>query len=123
MWNKIKCFEYREAERNVIFFKYDYKDAFSSFQIETTGNVTRKRKTKKYKTTIKDLQGYCLNKLYSAPQSVSTLKRRDLLKLCSSGLIPERYHSFYESLVPSAPTSDTLPEPDQANLVVLNHHL
>ena len=39
-------------------------------------------------------------------------EKKDLVKLCMQGIIPELYNSFYEGLPVDSGVRDQLPEPD-----------
>ena len=52
---------------------------------------------------------YC----YTQKLSISDMKKRDLLSLCSEGIIPSDCHGFYHSLPSNCIYKDILPVPNQ----------
>lgn len=51
--------------------------------------------------------------LYTGPREIASLKYLDLLKLCSQGVIPTRYHEEYKNLKYNHKIADTLPDTDK----------
>jgi len=47
-----------------------------------------------------------------AKQAISLAKKKDLLSLCKSRVIPVEYHDFYKGLPANAMVNDTLPSPN-----------
>ena len=43
---------------------------------------------------------------------ISAAKKRDLLSLSKSGMIPKEYHDYYKTLTSNNTVKDVLPEPD-----------
>ncbi|MEW8548305.1 MAG: hypothetical protein AB2693_32780 [Candidatus Thiodiazotropha sp.] len=43
---------------------------------------------------------------------ISAAKKKDLLQMCRTGVIPPEFHHFYESLPSSSSVPDKLGEPD-----------
>lgn len=99
-WQRICYLQLRKEDRNRLYFKYNFYEAFSIVKFTKT---TRRSKSK----TI-DVQDY---KLYDALVPISKQKKDDLLKLCHQGIIPELYHSWYNNL-PVDNIMDRLAEPD-----------
>jgi hypothetical protein len=58
------------------------------------------------------LRGRELQRKYKAKQSISLARKKDLLSLCKSCVIPVEYHDFYKELPANAKVNDTLPSPD-----------
>ncbi len=50
---------------------------------------------------------------YKQKLPISAAKKKDLLSLCRSGVIPRAYHDFYKTLLSNAAVKDILPEPDE----------
>ena len=48
----------------------------------------------------------------SSKLALSAAKKKDLLSLCKSGVIPELYHHYYNSLRTDCKANDRLPMPD-----------
>lgn len=53
-----------------------------------------------------------LRPAYSKQLSISVAKKNDLVKLCSSQVIPRQHHQFYMTLPTSDSVNDRLPQPD-----------
>lgn len=102
-WNKIHSFQYRKDSPNIIFFKYDFSEDYRSLNI----NHGRRR--------MKSLEDYCLKPLYRQRLPISDAKRADLMGLCDKGLIPSKYHNFYNSLPYDSKEGDILPEPNSSD--------
>lgn len=51
-----------------------------------------------------------LLQLYKKPLSISVAKKRDLLQLCSKGVIPEEYHPWFNNLNSDAVCKDRVPD-------------
>lgn len=100
-WNKILSFQYRKESPNIIFFKYDYIDAYQMLDV----NQDRRRRS---------LKNYNLKRLYRTRLSIYNPKYADLVRLCNKGLIPSKHHLFYENL-PRERQVDKLPEPHSSN--------
>lgn len=102
-WNRIHSFQYKKECPNIIFFKYDFKDDYRSLNIH------------KGRWKMKSLEGYRLKPLYSERLPISDAKRADLIGLCNKGLIPSKYHRFYQSLPYDSKEVDNLPEPNTSD--------
>lgn len=57
---------------------------------------------------------YVIPKAYSSPIPISEAKKKDLLNLCTKGIIPQELHSWYETLPTSKDIIDRLCESDVA---------
>ena len=53
-----------------------------------------------------------LQQLYSSKIPISQAKHKDLKSLCTSGVIPEEFHYFYQNLHADPNEKDSLPQPD-----------
>ncbi|VDI12631.1 Hypothetical predicted protein [Mytilus galloprovincialis] len=51
-------------------------------------------------------------KRFTAKQTVSAAKKKDLLNLCKTGVIPREYNSLYKGLQSDNKTPNILPDPD-----------
>lgn len=49
---------------------------------------------------------------YMSKLPISAAKKKDLLNLCKSGVIPSEFHNFYKCLPSQQSVKDRLPEPD-----------
>ena len=100
-WMQIRCAQVTKGLDDTMLFKYNLND--ESFRVlRLIGSSRRGRPT----------PPKFLPRLYGGKLPVSEAKKRDLLSLCSSAVIPEEHHDFYRRLQSSSTASDKLPEPD-----------
>jgi hypothetical protein len=64
------------------------------------------------KGMLTSLRGRDLQRKDKAKQAISLAKKKDLLSLCKSCVIPVEYHDFYKGLPANAKVNDTLSNPD-----------
>jgi hypothetical protein len=62
------------------------------------------------------LRGRELQRKYKAKQAISLAKKKDLLNLCKSCVIPVEYHDFYKGLLVNAKVNDTPQVPMQRRM-------
>lgn len=55
-------------------------------------------------------------KLYKEKLPISLAKKKDLISLCDSGIIPDEFHSYYQSLPAARNLKDKLPLEDDEDL-------
>ena len=53
-----------------------------------------------------------LTRKYTSRQTISAAKKKDLVSLCRSGIIPSEYHDYYKSLPSSSNVDDKLADTD-----------
>ena len=98
-WMNIKWLRFEKEEPNIVKFAYSVNaDEFCI--LDVTGG-----------TTPVAWQCVCLVPAYTARQSISLAKKKDLLSLLSTRIIPPDYEQFYTNLPASAEHTDRLPEP------------
>ena len=100
-WLKIKMLKVEKAKPDEIQIKYSYED-------EEGHTLSLKRKGKRGRPCTSK----CFVRKYTEKLVVSTDKKRDLVALCKTGIIPEEYHDFYKSLKTSEEVKDRVPVPD-----------
>lgn len=100
-WLKIKCLRVIENEEDTVFYKYRLGDNFQRLKI--TGTTTRRNPP---------ATGMILPSLYSQQVPISNSKKKDLLSLCTSGVIPGHHHDYYRTLPSSTNSTDCLPDVD-----------
>jgi hypothetical protein len=71
--------------------------------------------TKKY---LDPLQKSLQKKLYKETIAISKEKYNDLIKLCTSGIIPNEFHEEYLQMRNSSKTQDCLQETDEEDETV-----
>ena len=57
------------------------------------------------------LDGQELPRKYKTKQAITMAKKKDLLNLCKTKIIPPDYHAFYKNLSANAIILDKLPDP------------
>ena len=103
-WLNLKWIQVRRGNPRSIFINYGFKEKLF---IEVNVQVCGKTRTKRKKFPWMDV----VPNLYDDKLPISSAKKKDLLSLCRHNIIPEEYHSYYESLPKSASKRDTLPAP------------
>ncbi|CAH1109438.1 unnamed protein product [Psylliodes chrysocephalus] len=123
-WMKIKRIKYVKGETAKIFFNYDLSEDFKFMKTSDIVNnnnspapVTRLKKKKmtnagnlKDESPIDRPIPISLEKLYKSPLPISVLKKKDLLKLCKKGIIPEELHAWINSLSTASSVIDRIPD-------------
>ena len=87
-WKSIKITHLREimirADETDVFVKYEYAEEPKSILIATKKNLGKK---------------YPSLPLRTSKMELDKDKKKDLQKMCSDGVIPEEYHSFYDAII------------------------
>ncbi|KAL4705707.1 hypothetical protein ACJJTC_002138 [Scirpophaga incertulas] len=90
-WTKIKEVKVLPSEPMKLHFKYNLDE--SQYKIIVTKTNTRRRQ-----------QDHTdVPRLYNQVLPISKLKKKDLVSLCSSGIIPAVHHNFYQNLLVHSP--------------------
>lgn len=99
-WNKIKEVKVKGNNPDVIEFKYDFfEENYKKLNCGNNSKLTRGRKKKE--------QELILEKLYKNPIPITDVKYKDLISLCDTLIIPNKYHDFYKNLKHSTESQDT----------------
>ncbi|CAH0692027.1 unnamed protein product [Spodoptera exigua] len=131
MWLKIKCLRFEKGHPGLVKFRYTHDGPYSEFDVFQTLDKVAPRATRRTKRSldgqaieendregrkemIDKLKEYVIPKAYSSPIPISEAKKKDLLNLCTKGIIPQELHSWYETLPTSKDIIDRLCEPDVA---------
>lgn len=85
MWNNIKVFQVKKEHQDSIFYKNSYQD------VDMKEIKVRQPQRGRRSMLV-------LTPAYSEPTKMSQLKKKDLLDLCKSNLIPKPYHDFFQNL-------------------------
>ncbi|CAC5402475.1 unnamed protein product [Mytilus coruscus] len=102
-WLLVKWIKVDKASPDAISFNYCFEEEkFQTVNVQQSGLRGRKRA----------MQSITLVPTYDTKLPISEAKKADLLSLCSSGVIPATYHSYYENLPCGKSIKDNLPEPD-----------
>ena len=99
-WLQIKWIRYSKENLDCIMFKYNFDDEFRVLKV--AGTIKRGHTAEPHELTRK----------YTARQQISAAKKKDLVNLCKSGVIPSEYHEFYKLLPSSSNISDKLADTD-----------
>ena len=102
-WNKIKCLRYIKSEPGSCFIKYDFKEEFQEI---------KKYRTKRGRAAGASTAKGGIPQKYDSKLPISAAKKKDLMQMCRTGVIPPEVHDFYESLPSNASAPDKLGEPD-----------
>ena len=105
-WLKIKHIQVNKGSDEIL-FRYNYHDDFKAICV-----IPRRNKRRSTPVTTATLVEVQHPQLYLHVLPISEAKKRDLISLCTKGVIPEIYHSYYEGLVSSVERRDSLPVPD-----------
>ncbi|KAK7089570.1 hypothetical protein V1264_024516 [Littorina saxatilis] len=102
-WLTVKCLQFVQGEEELLYLKTSFdEEEYRVLRLVTSGK--RGRTSSLTKTTIVPR--------YSSKLPISEAKKRDLLSLCKSAIIPEQHHDYYKALPSSTSAADKLPEPD-----------
>ena len=99
-WLKVKVLKLSKEMPDEIHVKYEFHE--KEFRRINVAKSARGRST----------QDKALPRKYQCKLPISPAKKKDLLDLCDSLVIPEIYHGFYNSLPTSKTVKDCLPFPD-----------
>lgn len=101
-WRKVCTILFTKSDAGSVEIKYkeDYEEEFKAANY---------KQPKGWRRT----NNGALPTAYGRMLSISNAKYKDLMKMCSDGIIPEKYHPYFKSLQPSAEIKDKLPEPDR----------
>nr|KAG5709107.1 hypothetical protein BaRGS_028563 [Batillaria attramentaria] len=86
----------------------DFKYLASQIIRNTKVDKNNKRVTRRRQPDLAQI----IRPRYTEKLPVSEAKKRDLVSLCRSGVIPEDHHPFYENLPTASSKVDRLEEPD-----------
>lgn len=96
-WSEIVDFMFTKEFPDLMLFKYKYDEDFRKAVFCSNRRPLREREQIFRKSQMKK---------YLAPCGISSQKKADLLKLCSKGLIPNRFHQFYQNPPTSSSNKD-----------------
>ena len=102
-WMKIKWLRFSKNDAEHVLFKHKFDEDFKKMKVVEVDK-------KGMPTT--SLRGKELQRKYKAKQTISLAKKKDLLSLCKTRVIPMEYHDFYKGLPANAKVNDTLPSPN-----------
>ena len=100
-WIKIKWIRVVKSDTDAVYFKYRMPDQFRQLKIRGSSRSGRPHKM----TTTFPV-------LYTSRLNISEAKKKDLLDLCHSGVIPRRHHDYYFNLPGSSAATDCLADVD-----------
>lgn len=109
-WSKICAVQLTKETPQEISVKYDFDGA--EHTIDLAGKHTRSRKKRSQKKLHFAHLGVDENPKYRERIPISDAKKSDLIRLCTSGVIPGIYRPYYEGLPDQNNVVDRLAEPD-----------
>jgi len=116
-WMKIKSIKVEKGKVDEIQVKEEYSESYRRIMIgKAAGRKTRKQST----IHNASIDASLLRPAYSKKLLISASKKADLVKLCTSGIIPSKYHDFYSSIPASSTVKDCLPQPDSSEALDCN---
>ena len=86
-WLKIKMLRFNKERPNAILFKYNFDDEFRTIKVSVSGR----------RKSVETLKGE-ERPAYEDVQPISDAKKKDLVSLCETGVIPRCYHAYYRQL-------------------------
>lgn len=102
-WTKIREVKVNANQFDRIEYKYDLNENAKTIFVMRTGTRNTQRAS----------QDFELKKAYNGPIPITHDKYKDLNQLCQTGIIPERYHTFYKNLTHTSAASKTLHPTDE----------
>lgn len=96
-WLSIKCLKYEKKHPYIIKYRYDYSSDYVRIHVKGRGRPFTMPEN--------------LKRLYMNVIPISNEKKNDLLRLCTSGVIPQELHAWYRSLPSSATQKNHVPMP------------
>ena len=102
-WNKIKWMRYIKSEPGSCFIKYDFEEEFQEIKVYGT---------KRGRAAGAGTSKGGIPRKYDSKLPISAAKKKDLMQMCRTGVIPPEFHDFYESLPSNSSAPDKLGEPD-----------
>ena len=103
-WNKIKWMRYTKKEPGTCYIKYDFDEEFQEVKVYGT------KRGRSAETESVKIGG--IPQKYKSKLPISAAKKKDLMQMCKTGVIPPEFHDFYEKLPSSSSAPDKLGEPD-----------
>lgn len=97
-WLKIKRLRYEKAKPFQIQYSYDFYSDYKAINILGRGRP--------------QIEIPSLKSLYNSKIPISTAKKKDLMNLCRTEVIPEEYHGWYRELPATDANKDYVPETD-----------
>ena len=83
----MKWIRFVSNDPDILYYKYNFDDEFQAVKVSGS---SRGRKS---------VENVGLQQKYTSKLPILAAKKRDLMPLCHSGIIPEEYHAFYNGLV------------------------
>ena len=104
-WMKAKWIQVRKSSPRSVYVNETFNDAdFQEIKVQHLSTRSKGRAKEQWVESIKSL--------YDQKLSVSRAKKADLISLCTNGIIPEEYHSYYNCIPTTNSTKDKIPMPN-----------
>lgn len=100
-WMQIKWIQVRKEEMTAIFVNYTFEEE----KFQKVCVLTKTRKSASVKRLAEP------DRCYSSKIPISEMKKKDLVNLCSKGVIPEEYKHYYCALPTAKNLKDKVPVP------------
>ena len=99
-WLQIKWLRYQKTDPDNIQFKYNFDEDFRILRVSAASKKRRQSGNTE------------LPRKYTNRQAISAAKKKDLVKLCKTGVIPVEYHESYKSRPSNSNVADRLADTD-----------
>lgn len=100
-WLQIRFMQLHKGQEDFLYFKTNFDE--EEFHVLCITSSAKRKRPKPLKA---------LPVCYKDKLPISEAKKRDLLSLCTSGVIPEEHQDFFRKLSSSSSVGDKLPQPD-----------
>ena len=100
-WLQIRFMQLHKGQEDFLYFKATFDE--EEFRVLRVTSSAKRKRPKPLKA---------LPLCYKDKLPISEAKKRDLLSLCTSGVIPEEHQDFFRKLSSSSSVGDKLPQPD-----------
>ncbi|KAJ0169363.1 hypothetical protein K1T71_015247 [Dendrolimus kikuchii] len=87
-WTRLREVKVHAQHYDRIEYKYNFEDEPKTVIVLRSGNRSTNRLSRDFQ----------IKQAYNGDLLISRDKHKDLMNLCQNGIIPEKYHSFYENL-------------------------
>ena len=95
---------HKERTDGTCYIKYDFDEEFQEVKVYGT------KRGRSAETESVKIGG--IPQKYKSKLPISAAKKKDLMQMCKTGVIPPEFHDFYEKLPSSSNAPDKLGEPD-----------
>ena len=108
-WMKMKWIRTTKAELYTLFYSYGFNDDVLE-AIKVTGALNRRGKP-----SVEDDAPVEVPPKYNEKLPVTAAKKKDLLSMCESGIVPDENHSFYRGAFCKSDRKVTCPDIEECD--------